>query len=171
MTAWGTGSGFILAIAYMIIVSDIMATINGGYVPLGIIFNPFVWYLGFGFGTIPGAVLGAINGLTLSWMMRTVSLPFTKTHIHNKRLQVYCVIGILTFNLFLIFINILFMLNMRVGTSSETVFFLGIPIIIATIAAIYAAHRYLLRLHQWSNFIDTRKSKAKNDDLHSEQVS
>ncbi len=36
---------------------------------------------------------------------------------------------------------------------------------IATIAAIYSAHRYMYRLRLWSGGMESRKSKAKNDAL------
>lgn len=161
MTAWGVGSGFILALSYIVIVFDILSWADGGFNSLGLIFSPFIWFYSFIFGGIPGAIMGIIVGFALWRMMRHVPIPFTKADMIAKRPRVYTVIGGLTMLLSLLLI--LFFFGGGLFGSFFDFLFLGIPPIIATIAATYAAHRYMFRLRLWSGGIETHKSKAKND--------
>ncbi|GAB5493252.1 MAG: hypothetical protein Phog2KO_34670 [Phototrophicaceae bacterium] len=161
MIKWGFGSGFILALAYFIVLSDIF---NSGFniETLGILISPFGWYLALIFGGLPGAFMGLVVGTLLSSLMREVNIPFTKADMIAKRGQVYVLIFALTFTIsaFLVFTFFGGIFNVL----------LAVPLFIAAIASAYAAHRYMFRLRLWSGGIETGKVKAKNDAIASSRL-
>ena len=167
MMKWGAGSGFVLALLYIIVVVD-MFEAGFSLETLGILFTPVGWYLAFIFGAVPGAVMGTIVGTGLWWMMRQAPSPFTKADLIAKRPKVYGITAILTFLMSLFLIVTFF------GLSFFNFFdflLLGIPALIAAIASAYAAHRYMFRMRLWSGGIETHKTKAKNDALVASRLS
>jgi len=153
MMKWGAGSGFILALLYMILVLS-SSSIGGG---LAVLANPFFWMLAVMYGVIPGLIMGFFIGFMLRSLLLTVPIPFTKADMQSKRVEVYGWTFVLTLFMSLMMIFFFF------GSLSEWLL-LGTPALIAASASTYAAHRYMYRLRLWSASIDTRKSKIKNDD-------
>lgn len=161
MITWGFGSGFILALAYIVVISDIF---NSGFNPeiIGLLISPFAWYLAFFFGGLPGAIMGFVVGIALSRLMRDIDIPFTKADMIAKRGSVYGSISVLTFTMSAFLIFLFF------SSIFDLIFMM--PPFIAAIASTYAAHRYMFRLRLWSGSIETGKVKAKNDAVSSSHL-
>ncbi len=155
MMSWGLSSGFILALSYIVVLVDFA---NGSFTDwIELLFSPFLYWLAFVFGGVPGAGMGFFLALALWGMLRNVPLPFTKEAMNQKRVAVYSSVAGIT--LFLSFI----LVTIFLGGLFEPL--LIAPPVIAAIAATYVAHRYMYRLRLWSGGMESRKSKAKNDAL------
>lgn len=169
MISWGAMSGMILAILYVLffvlmppyqqidlaIISVLMMIETGAMMVGGIL----------------GVILGCIEAFGVEFILRDIPQPFTKQDMMNGRWLLYSAV-------FLIPIAFCFILsfwdNQPPGISVDLVddgvividFWLvfGIPTLIASIASVYASHRYMFRLHLWSESQYARKSKAKNEE-------
>ena len=109
--------------------------------------------LAFVFGALPGAVMGFIEGWILWFLTRNVQLPIIESEIATRRNVVFGVMGGLTFLGMYALISLL---------SGGYVGLLTImPPVIAAFAAIYAVHRYFLKLRAWGN-VGKVKNKAKH---------
>lgn len=153
MMTWGLSSGFILALSFIVVLLDFFDAGFNNWIE--IFLSPFIYFLAFVFGGVPGSIMGFFLGLTLWRMLRNVDLPFTKTDMNRKRRVIYGA----TFSITILLS--FFMLSILVGGFLD--FLTLIPPFIAATAATYVAHRYMYRLRLWSGGIDNRKSKAKND--------
>ena len=161
MFLWGVGSGFLLASLYIATIFYTDSVFRTGL--LGMIFaltSPMTWGFALFFGAIPGAFLGILSGWVLSRLTRHIPLPFTKLDMNRIRWKVYFWISILIFGL-----SWLFLLPFIIDADIDFFVMVALSPFIATIAAIYSAHRYMYRLRLWSGGIESRKSKAKNDAL------
>ena len=156
MTFRGFWSGFILALIYGLI----FFAYGGGIGGL-IFMTPFMLFFAILFGSIPGTFIGYFVSLLLYNLLKDVFSPFMRDDLQKKRVTIYSS----TFLLSLFLAVICFLLEFLIlQLLSVSVFIVVVmPSLIAAIASTYAAHRYMFRLLLWSENLDTRKSKRKND--------
>lgn len=160
MMKWGFGGGFVLVAVFFALYS---ATVDGSGANLMPSIIPFILFIAFINGAIPGIIVGLIMGFALWGLTRNI--PISK----NDKSHIYGSITTLTL-LLPAFLVIIGLINFR-PVSIFDVLALIIPLFLASFSLIYAAHRYLLRLHRWSSEVYVRKSKAKNDYLNLEHSS
>lgn len=164
MVKWGLMSGTILAALFITFISALFDSFSG----VGLLLNPSTWFFSFMFGGLVGVFLGAIEATVIQGRVRSLPRPFTKVAMLNHRFGIYSRAFIVP-----LVAHLLISLTIMILGDTEWGFFygfiIGIPIIIASIASVYAVHRYLFRLRlydmQNSDGIGKRKHKAKNDAL------
>jgi hypothetical protein len=154
MTGYGLVYGLLLGMLY--IWGIFMLTSTGGTdLQLRDIFSMVMGtaYFAFIFGALPGAVMGFVEGWMLWFLTRNMQLPITEAEIAARRKVALGVMGGLTFLgmgalLLLMFGNFLSLLIIT-------------PPFVAAAAAVYAVHRYFLKLRAWGSI-----GKAKNKEKH-----
>jgi hypothetical protein len=154
MTGYGLVYGLLLGMLYIWGIFMLTSFGDGG-LQLGDLFSMVMStaYFAFIFGALPGAVMGFVEGWMLWLLTRNVQLPITEAEIAARRKVAFGVIGGLTFLgmgalLLLIFGSLLSMLIIT-------------PPFVAGAAAVYAVHRYFLKLRAWGS-IGKAKNKAKH---------
>jgi hypothetical protein len=110
-------------------------------------------YFAFLFGALPGAVMGFVEGWMLWYLTRNVELPISEAEVVARRKVAFGVVGGLTFLGMGALLLLLFgsFLSLWVIT----------PPFVAGAAAVYAVHRYFLKLRAWGS-IGKAKNKAKH---------
>jgi hypothetical protein len=109
-------------------------------------------YFAFIFGGLPGAVLGLVEGWMLWYLTRSIQLPLLEAEIATRRKVALGVMGGITF------VSMAGLLAFLFGFLT---FLIIAPPFIAAFAAMYAVHRYFLKLRAWGN-IGKAKNKAKH---------
>jgi hypothetical protein len=151
MTGYGIIYGLLLAMLF--IWSILMLNMRGAGMPLPQLFGMVLStaYFALIFGGLPGAVMGFVEGWILWFLTRNVRLPITEAEVTSRRNTAFIAIGGLTF------IGMGALLLSLLGISFVTI----IPPFIAGAAAVYAVHRYFLKLRTWGS-----AGKAKNKAKH-----
>jgi uncharacterized membrane protein len=152
MMGYGLVYGFLLSVLY-IFVGTIWHEKNGDFVSS--------IEVSFFTGALPGALLGFIDGCILRFLTRYLNVPIDVTDFRQKSNLSYFIIGGLT----IAGMGLLMLLPMIViiaeSDSWLTNLWFILPIPIAVIAAIYAVHRYFLKLRAWGS-VGKVKNKAKH---------
>jgi MFS family permease len=158
MIRWGSVSGTILAMLYMVF---ILGLGSASLVDLlSVFFQPFLWALSLLFGGVPGAILGFVDGMVLRSLVADAPMPFTRAEMNAVRYKVYAWLGIVTTIGGFVIPWLIFYEAM-----AYVWFLLFVPPIIAGIAAAYAGHRYLFALRRWSESLyGGQKQKSKNSE-------
>ena len=164
MVKWGLLSGTVLSVLFITFIYGLFDDFNS----LIVLLNPAIWFLTFFFSGFVGGFLGAIEATIIQAHIQALPRPFTKVAMLNHRFGIYGRAFIVP-----LVAHLLISLTIMILGDTEWGFFygfiIGIPIIIASIASVYAVHRYLFRLRlydmQNSDVIGKRKHKAKNDAL------
>jgi hypothetical protein len=151
MTGYGIIYGLLLAMLF--IWSILMLNMRGAGMPLPQLFGMVLStaYFALIFGGLPGAVMGFVEGWILWFLTRSVRLPITEAEVTSRRNTAFIAIGGLTF------IGMGALLLALLGISFVTI----IPPFIAGAAAVYAVHRYFLKLRTWGS-VGKAKNKAKH---------
>jgi hypothetical protein len=151
MTGYGIIYGLLLAMLF--IWSILMLNMRGAGMPLPQLFGMVLStaYFALIFGGLPGAIMGFIEGWILWFLTRNVQLPLTDAEVTSRRNIAFIAIGGLTF------IGMGALLLALLGISFVTT----IPPFIAGAAAVYAVHRYFLKLRAWGS-VGKAKNKAKH---------
>jgi len=158
MTGYGLIYGLLLAMLY--IWSILLLASLGGGVSLGGSLSMILStaYFALILGAIPGTIMGFVEGWLLWYLTRNIQLPITEAEIATRRKVALGVLGGLTFaGMLALFMNLFV-------NASFTVFMIPpyvIPPFIAAAAAMYAVHRYFLKLQAWGS-----GGKAKNKAKH-----
>ena len=150
MTGYGLIYGFLLGMLY-IWAFFLLSSSGGGGELFGMVMGTA--YFAFIFGALPGAVMGFIEGWILWFLTRNVQLPITDEAFDTQRNVAFGVMGGLTF------VGMGALLLMMFGGFLN--FLIIAPPFIAAFAAIYAVHRYFLKLRTWGSSIGKAKNKAK----------
>jgi hypothetical protein len=164
MVLWGVGSGWIFALLYLMFFWEMMwGGLDGiaglAQEPLALLTNPLIWLGSFIIGAMPGTMLGMLAGLILRQLMKGVPIPFTQGDMQAIRVKVYGWIGLSTVAAGMLLTGLVFGFYGLI----ETLLIILLPSLIAAIASVYAAHRYLFRLRLWSEKqYGVQKEKVKN---------
>src|SRR5688572_21446434 len=154
MTGYGIIYGLLLGMLY--IWGIFMLTSTGGTdLQLRDIFSMVMGtaYFAFIFGALPGAVMGFIEGWMLWFLTRNLQLPITEAEIVARRKVALGVMGGLTF------LGMGALLLLMFGNFISL--FIITPPFVAAAAAVYAVHRYFLKLRAWGS-VGKTKNKAKH---------
>jgi hypothetical protein len=163
MVLYGLIHGFLLSTLYVYIVDTLV--MGGGSVNLlGLIQTVYLFaFLSFFIGAVPGTILGFISGCILWYITRYIEPPIDTDNIQKSRNRAYAIIGSLTLlGISCLVIPImLFLLKDSVESEKFLILWFGLPLPIASFAAIYAVHRYFLKLQAWGS-VGKVKNKAKH---------
>lgn len=154
MALWGFFSGFILADLYLVLLVDFFYGFDLLAVIIALL-SPITLMLSFFFGGLVGLALGAIEGEVMRrFLMARTHDKVNPGYSRGTALRVYALCFILSaFGFTHFFIA---------GLMPERVGLLLVPLI-AGIASVYAAHRYLLHLRYWNEQNNRQEfAKAKN---------
>ena len=167
MFTWLIWGGVLIGILYSLLLTGIGQ-------PLEILLTEttiFNLTIGFAIAIFSGIVLG-----TISWMLLAHHTTFTyedtsivDVQLHNmkklyvKMFAIPVILGAFTAIPAYSFFDFL---NIAVATEVIVMQIVLIPAVLAGILMTYATFRYPLRITRWKNHLNTRKSKAKNDDYH-----
>ena len=162
MMIWGMTSGTALTTLFLILLN----LVNHGSLALVLGYLPLLGAVSLVSGGIPGTALGLIEAFFARNLLDDVSVPFTKENMKEKRLSLYAAVFFVPIALSLTLSFLVWAINPDLITVPGYWFVSGILALIASVVSIYAAHRYMFRLHLWSKKLDARKSKAKNDDYY-----
>jgi hypothetical protein len=154
MTGYGLVYGLLLGMLYIWGIFMLTSFGDGG-LQLGNMVSMVMStaYFAFIFGALPGAVMGFVEGWILWYLTRNVELPLTEAEIVSRRNTAFTVVGGLTFLGMGALLLLLFggFLSMLIIT----------PPFVAGAAAVYAVHRYFLKLRAWGS-VGKAKNKAKH---------
>ena len=155
MTSYGLIYGLLLGMLY--IWGFFLLTSTGAGLPLrqllGMVMSTS--YFALIFGGLPGAVMGFIEGWILWYLTRNMQMPITEAEIATRRKVAFGVMGGLTF------VGMGALLTLMFGFESFVSILIIIPPFIAAFAAMYAVHRYFLKLRAWGS-VGKAKNKAKH---------
>ena len=161
MTTWGAVSGMVLAILFLIFLDFVLDA------HIGDVFSDIFVFLivAFIFGGLPGAFLGFSEAFFVG-ALHNIPLPFTKENIEEIQWAIYR--GVIPIPIVFSVILSIFTGIVYASLSAFILywFIFGIPTFIASIASIYIAHRYMLRICMWSESLYGRKSKTKNEEYY-----
>jgi len=163
MLLWGAIAGFVLAIIYFNALFFLVFYDSREFNYWSELLNlSWIDWVRTGFiGLAPGLVVGFLNGLFHRRMMRKTTISSSKFDMLQKRKRVYSSSFVLTTFLAMI-VFLLFYFPYSLG-----IVILAIPFsIIAGFIGIFASYRYLRRFQRWSQNLDVRKSKAKNEETY-----
>ena len=152
MTVYGLIYGFLLAMIYVLIVNQISAENLSLSETIGL-FALMAWVSSLA-GAVPGVVLGFISGYVLHLFTYRIHIPIDVIGLRQWRNLSYFVVGSLTLAGMSC---ISFMMLILVFASSAPpptrwdMLWIGVPMPIATFAAVYAVHRYFLKLRTWGS--------------------
>lgn len=154
MLLWGAALGTALATIYILFIM-VLIGIGDGIALFGLI------YFALPFGTVPGLILGFVDGLLLWYLLSTVSFPLSSLGMQNLRYRVYAICGATT-GIGGLLLSIAFFRTLTP--------LIGVPAFIAAGAAIYAGYRYMLRMEAAMADLDKPKNKPKTSVVAPEEA-
>jgi hypothetical protein len=163
MMGYGLILGFLLCMLFLWSIIGIQALLDAS------LFNNGMWgnlatsvFISCIVGAIPGLVLGYINGWFLWHVTYQIEFPLNSLAFQKWSKVSGVLIAILTFIGMAIFT---LPAALIASITHWDIVWLSVPVLLATFAAFYGVHRYMLKLHAWSQ-LHTEKPKTRRTLKH-----